>query len=112
MKAIIGKNIKSFREISRFSQEQVSDFLNINRSTYSNYELGEREAPIDVLEKCADLFGCELSSFFVENDTERRNMLSCAFRIDNLASEDLVQIAEFKAIVKNYLKMNLLLESK
>ena len=109
MDKISGRNLKILREAGRFTQDQVADFLKITRSAYSNYELGEREMPIEVLENAADLFGVELDVLF-ENDREKVcNMMACAFRIDNLCKEDLVQIADFKRIVKNYLKMNQLL---
>ena len=106
MNTVIGNNLKILREANRFSQEQVSSFLGIKRSTYSNYESGDRETPLDVLEKASDLFGCELHLIFDDNTTIVQNMLTCAFRIDNLSDSDMVSIASFKNIVKNYLKLN------
>lgn len=110
MNKIIGKNLKAFRNYNCFTQEQVSDFLGLqNRSTYSNYESGEREAPFDILEKCADLYGCDMSLFFEEDESSVKEMLICAFRVDNIATSDMEEIANFKNIVKNYLKLNSLL---
>jgi Predicted transcriptional regulators len=109
MNDIVGKNLKEFREYNKFTQEQVADFLKLNRSTYSNYELGVRETPLDVLEKCANLFGCDLSLFFEENQDVVKEMLTPAFRIDNITASDMDEIAKFKNIVKNYLKLNNLL---
>ncbi|MGL4412431.1 MAG: helix-turn-helix domain-containing protein [Tannerellaceae bacterium] len=110
MNKIIAQNLKAFRGFNRFTQEQVTDFLGLkNRSTYSNYESGEREAPLDVLEKCADLYGCDLSMFFEENEASAKEMLVCAFRIDNIAPSDMEEIASFKNIVNNYMKINSLL---
>ena len=97
------------REANRFSQEQVASFLGVKRSAYSNYECGDREAPLEVLEKASDLFGCELHLLFEENVDVVNNMLTCAFRVDNLNEEDIAQIASFKNIVKTYLKLNQLL---
>ena len=53
---IIGRNMKALREANSYTQEQVAAYLGINRSAYANYETGEREAPIDVLEKACNLF--------------------------------------------------------
>ena len=61
MNKIIGQNLYKLRKANNFTQEQIADYLGINRSTYSNYELGEREMPFDLLEQAADLLGCELS---------------------------------------------------
>lgn len=109
MSNIVGDNLKKLRDANRFSQEQVASFLGINRSTYSNYESGDREAPLDVLEKASDLFGCELHLLFEEDDAIVDNMLTCTFRVDNLSESDMAEIASFKNVVKNYLKLNQLL---
>ena len=109
MNTTIGNNLRVFREANKFTQEQVASFLNINRSAYSNYETGDREAPIDTLEKASNLYGCDLHLLFEENTDIVKEMLVCAFRVDNLSEPDLVEIAHFKGIVKDYVKMNLLL---
>jgi transcriptional regulator with XRE-family HTH domain len=109
MNEIVGNNLKKLREANRFSQEQVASFLGINRSTYSNYESGDREAPLEVLEKASDLFGCELHLLFEENESVVDNMLVCAFRVDDLSASDMKEVASFKNIVKNYLKIKRLL---
>lgn len=108
-RAIISKNIKRMREACRFTQEQVSQFLGIGRSAYSNYETGDRELPLEVMEKLADLYGCDLFLLYEEDADIVKNMLTTAFRVDNLSADDMKQIADFKAVVKNYLKMDLLL---
>ena len=108
-RAIISKNIKRMREACRFTQEQVSQFLGIGRSAYSNYETGDRELPLEVMEKLADLYGCDLFLLYEEDADIVKNMLTTAFRVDDLSADDMKQIADFKAVVKNYLKMDLLL---
>lgn len=54
--SVIERNLKSLREANGYAQKQLSDYLAIMRSAYANYEAGEREAPLEVLEKAADLF--------------------------------------------------------
>ncbi|MBO7074479.1 MAG: helix-turn-helix transcriptional regulator [Bacteroidales bacterium] len=110
MKSVIGKNLKSLRVANGYNQENVAEFMGINRSTYSNYESGDREAPLDVLEKAALLFGCDLSLFFEEDQNALKGMLACAFRADNLNIDDMKEVADFKNIVLNYMKMERLLE--
>ncbi len=111
MDAIIGKNLKLLREANRFTQQQVADFLDLKRSTYSNYESGEREMPIDKLERVATLYGCELSDLLSDDESVLENMLVCAFRIDDVDISDMNEIASFKSIVMNYLKMKKLLNN-
>ena len=112
MNKIIGQNLYKLRNANNFTQEQMADYLNINRSTYSNYELGEREIPFELLEKAADLLGCELATLLEEKEDIVDEMMLCSFRINNLSSNDLEQIATFKRIVKNYIKMNQLLDKR
>ena len=106
---MIGKNLKLLREANGFTQEQMASFLKINRSTYANYETGEREAPLEVLEKAGHVFGTELNIFFEEDESALRNMLVCAFHADNLSPEDMEEVARLKELVLNYLKINRLL---
>lgn len=101
--------MKALREANSYTQEQVAAYLGINRSAYANYETGEREAPIDVLEKACNLFGCEIELLFDQDEKAVKNMLVCAFRADNLSENDLREISAFKEIVLNYMKMERLL---
>ena len=105
----IAKNIKMMRKASSYTQEKVASFLGINRSAYSNYELGFRELPLEYMEKLADLYGCDAYVLYEEDAVVIKNMLSTALRVDNLSSEDMKQIAAFKRIVKNSLMMDMLL---
>ena len=103
----IGNNLKKIRSISSFTQEEVAAALGINRSAYSNYECGNQGMPVDLLEKTADLFGCELYVFFEEKLSEDI-FLATTLRIDELNSNDLQEIVHFKDILKSYIKMDLL----
>ena len=111
MKELIAQNLKKFREASGCTQEIVADLLGIGRSAYSNYELGVREMPLNHLEKVADFFGCELSAMFNKQATEE-DLIICALRIENISAEDAEQIAQFKGLVKDYLKMQKLLNNE
>lgn len=105
----IARNVRLLREASGFTQKHVADFLGIQRSTYSNYETGDRELPLSVMEKLADLYGCDTFALYEENMDVMESMLATAFRVDDLSAEDMAQIADFKRIVKSYLKMDYLL---
>ena len=41
--------IKDLREDSDLTQKQIADFLHIKQNTYSQYENGHRQLPIDFL---------------------------------------------------------------
>ena len=101
---VVGRNLKALREANGYTQEQVANFLGIGRSAYANYEAGERETPMEVMERASELFGCELALLFDEDEQAVKNMLVCAFRADNLSVSDMKEVAAFKNIVLNYLK--------
>ena len=105
MDDIIGRNIKKLRKANNFTQNDIANFLGIERSAYANYEAGERTFPLPLLEKTAYLLGCELCVLFEKDINTLNNVLTCAFRIDNLGQQDMDQIAKFKNIVISYLKM-------
>lgn len=102
---IIGGNIKKIRALSGFTQEQIAKSIGIERSAYSNYEGGIREVPYDVLERLSNLFGCDPFIFFEDNMQTDNEILATAFRISDIEDCDLKEIANFKDIVKSYLKM-------
>ena len=102
---IVGENIKKIRELSGFTQEQVSKSIGIERSAYSNYEGGTREVPYSILESISNLFGCEPVILFEDNIHANNEIMATAFRISDLEENDLKEIAYFKDIVKSYLKM-------
>lgn len=106
---VIARNIKSLREAYNFTQDNVASFLGVGRSAYANYESAARELPFAVMERLSDLYGCEISELYSEDSSVVENMLATAFRVDNLTPEDMRQLARFKCIVKNSLKMDNLL---
>ncbi len=108
-KIIIANNIKRLRDASGFTQENVAEYLGIKRSAYSNYENADRELPLILMEKLADLYGCELYELYSGDERIINTMLVTAFRVDTLSPNDMDHVAAFKRIVKNSLKMDNLL---
>lgn len=48
--------IRDLREDNDLTQQQVADYLNIRQNTYSQYETGNRQIPIEVLMALASLY--------------------------------------------------------
>ena len=46
---MIFKRIKDLREDKDLTQKALSTFLNCSQQVYSNYELGQRDIPTDIL---------------------------------------------------------------
>ena len=54
---MIYENIRNLREDKDKTQKEIADYLNITQTTYSKYELGKINIPVEVFEKLADLYG-------------------------------------------------------
>lgn len=48
--------IRALREDHDMKQREVAAFLNCSQQVYSNYELGQRDIPTDVLIKLSSLY--------------------------------------------------------
>jgi transcriptional regulator with XRE-family HTH domain len=112
MEAITGLVIKGFREKYGYTQDKLAGYLGIQREMISFYESGNREVPLEILEKLSDLFGVELDVFFVDTVDEALSEVVFAFRKDAIDDGDLENMAAFGKIVKNYLKINTLYDNK
>ena len=51
------ENIRSLRIDHNLTQKQVAQQLGISQNTYSQYEIGVLNYPVDALIKLADLYG-------------------------------------------------------
>jgi len=101
----IGQVLKAFRERNNFSQEVVASFLGIKRELLSYYENDNREPSVEVLESLANLYGVELAEFFETDNDHAKTNVAFAFRATEMNEDDLKELAQFRKVVKNYLKI-------
>lgn len=106
MEANTGLVIRGLRDKYGYTQDKVAEFLGIKREMISFYETGEREVPLEVLEKLSDLFGVDLDVFFVDNVDEALAEVVFAYRKNDFDDDNMDAMAAFGKIVKNYLKIN------
>ena len=62
--------LKDLREDADIKQTVIADFLNIKQNTYSQYENGQRQLPLDALIKLAVFF--ETSTDYILGLTNER----------------------------------------
>ena len=60
--------LRSLREDHDFTQVFVAEYLNVQQNTYSQYESGKRQIPIEALIKLADLY--ETSTDYILGRTD------------------------------------------
>ena len=51
------RRIRDLREDHDLTQKEVAKKLNCSQQVYSNYELGQRDIPTDILIKLSSLYG-------------------------------------------------------
>lgn len=62
--------LKDLREDADLSQQVLADYLNIKPNTYSQYENGQRQLPLDALIKLAKYYG--VSTDYILGLTNRK----------------------------------------
>ena len=53
---MIYENIRNLREDHDKTQKELADYMNIKQTTYSKYELGKINIPVEVFIKLADFY--------------------------------------------------------
>ena len=56
----LADNLKRYREEHGFTQQALSEKINISRQAYSNYETGKRAPDMDLLTKLCDIYSITL----------------------------------------------------
>ena len=65
------QRIRDLREDKDKTQQEIADYLNMHRSVYRRYELGQRELPLWAAIKLADLYRVSLD-YLVGRTDERK----------------------------------------
>jgi len=64
------ERIRNLREDQDMTQAQMASHLSVHQTTYSDYEIGELNIPVQLLDKIADLFGTSID--YLVNRTDER----------------------------------------
>ena len=87
-------NLKKIREENKLSQEQLSDILHIDRTTYNHYENNYNTIPIKHLIKICDYFqvGIDYVFCFKKNNSNKTfnksNLKTTALRLKEFRKEN------------------------
>ena len=66
------QRIRDLREDHDKKQTELAAYLHIKPNTYSNYECGKINVPVDMLIKIADFYGVTLDYLVGRDDRMRR----------------------------------------
>ena len=67
------RRIRDLREDKDLKQRQVAQYLNCSQQVYSNYELGQRDIPTDVLIRLANLYNVSIDFLLDQTSNPKRN---------------------------------------
>ena len=71
---MIYPNIRNLREDSDKKQIELANYLNVKQTTYSKYELGKINIPIEIIIKLADYY--DVSVDYLLGRTRMKNICS------------------------------------
>lgn len=112
LQEIIGSNLQAFRTKFGLTQEQVAEFLEVDRSLIAHYENSSREISYVQLKKLSHLYNVDVEDLLEENSSLREMNFAFAFRSETMEATDLKSISEFQRVVRNYLEMSKLQDEK
>ncbi len=67
------QRIRDLREDRNLKQRQVAEFLNCSQQVYSNYELGQRDIPTDILIRLSELYKVSVDYLLGLTPNPKRN---------------------------------------
>lgn len=68
---VFTENIRALRKRAKYTQEEVSQKLNIQRQTYCNYENATRTPPIEIILALANLYHVSVDYLITGKNTSR-----------------------------------------
>ncbi len=64
------ENIRSLRIDNGYTQKQIAELLDISQNTYSQYEIGVLNYPVDALMKLADFYNVSIDYLLGRTSTK------------------------------------------
>ena len=82
----VSMGLRLYREMYNKSEDDLANYLGIQKKAYKRYETGEREPSLDKLYKLAYLYNCEVDDFInvEENFSVDRDDVVSTKDLDNL----------------------------
>jgi len=62
------QRIRNLREDRDLTQREVAQYLSIKQNTYSRYETNDREIPLDIMGRLADLYNTSVDYLMGRTD--------------------------------------------
>ena len=66
--------LRDLREDGDYTQKEIADVLHIRQNTYSQYENGQRQIPIELLIRLANFYGVSTDYILELTSVKERNI--------------------------------------
>ena len=70
---MVYRRIRELREDNNFTQKAIAKILNCSQQVYSNYELGQRDIPTDILIKLSKFYNTSVDYILGISDNPKIN---------------------------------------
>ena len=99
----LGQKLRELRETYDLSQSQIAQALNIDRSTYTNYELDKTQPNLETVVKLAHIFSIDkglLLPDYEHEESDFRDSLKTGGMLKTLTKEERGLIAMYRSLDK------------
>ncbi|BCI59936.1 helix-turn-helix domain-containing protein [Solibaculum mannosilyticum] len=102
---MLSDRLRYLREKNGYTQRQVAEYLNIERSTYTYYEIGKTKPDLEALKKLSAFFHVSID-YLLENKTVLRGEYA-PYDLDRSREDGMTGLPdEEKLLLRLYRKLN------
>lgn len=103
IRGTINEKIKNLRIKKGITQQNLAEYLEVDQSYISKIESNERNINVEIVEKLADIFACDVRDLVDENREVKELSLSFRNKIDNVTS--LEHLGYANKIVRDFIEI-------
>lgn len=70
-KMALATSLSLLRKEQKYSQQQVADYVGVDRSTYAAYEIARNTPNVFILDRIAKLYGISIDSILHNSDLKK-----------------------------------------
>ena len=93
------KNLVKYRKLCGFTQQEIADILNLNRTTYTKYETGVSEPSFEILKKIVAVYGVDVNAILGQEEFEK-NLHDFVMPMYNLTNEERELVGIYRMLSK------------
>ena len=94
----LGKRLKSLREKTRFTQEEIAKMLGVKRLVITNIENGTRKITAEELYFFSKIYGLSMEELYTGEDKEKMiaKFSRKFYELSNKSQKEVLEFIEFK----------------